>query len=535
MAVGSGRAEILTAQREVTDDNVIEIIKKALPVFRSNARDCQFLLDYELGKQPLQRKTEKKVMTWIDYQNVDNVAKEITDFWSSFADGNPITVIQRGDISENEKKAEGVKLLNDCYASSGNVRAIQKMSRFKQITGIVYTLIEINKDWEEGESYFTRDVIDPRNAFVVRSLAYPDRRVILGVTFSLDEHNNMIYMTAYSKDRQYELIGRKKEGTGKKVKDFEKDFLFVHTDESKQKNPLGRIQLCEWVRSEDRTGVFEAQINACDNLNLLSSDISNGIDQGIQSFIWANDIELEEQEVTYTNENGETVTEKVFKKPGAGDWLTTRTPQNGSKPQIQPLTVDYHIAEMVNNYLSQRSLVLQKCHVPQRNDNSGGSTGLATETASGWAEAENIAMAQECITVGCQLDEYRVVLSAIKESPDIEDDNPMLDLKVSDIEPCVRRPKNFEISTKVNAFCALISKGVSIEDSLAVAPIVPDSAQFVTRSGDGIRLYQETNVWNADNSSEETEKRPFPDNSDQISNSPNVDGIKTGELETVDE
>ena len=64
------------------------------------------------------------------------------------------------------------------------------MADFIVKCGICYTLIDINKEYEEGDSYFTRDVVDPRWAFVVRSTAYSDRRVVLGVTLNMDKEKN---------------------------------------------------------------------------------------------------------------------------------------------------------------------------------------------------------------------------------------------------------------------------------------------------------------------------------------------------------
>jgi hypothetical protein len=47
-----------------------------------------------------------------------------------------------------------------------------------------------------------------------------------------------------------------------------------------------------------------------------------------------------------------------------------------------------------------------------------------------------------------------------------------------------------------------------------------DNTQVIERSGEGVKKYQESQVFKADKQTEE--KRPFADNSDQISNSPNI-------------
>ena len=171
---------------------------------------------------------------------------------------------------------------------------------------------------------------------------------------------------------------------------------------------------------------------------------------------------------------------------------------------------------MQKSYTEQRSLVLQKCHVPQRNDNSGGSTGVAMDSAAGWADAESIASSHEEIIKSCQLDELKVVLRAIKESPDTAPDNPMLKLYANDIIPAIRRPKNSDIASKCNGITTLLSHGFSIEDVLSAIAFFPDATQTINRSKNGVEEYQKSKVFGDG----ESEGRTMADLSDQVQNSP---------------
>lgn len=525
--IGKGRHTLQTPVKAITKDNVIPVIQSVMAKFRENADDCQFLIDYKSGIQPLVRKSAKKTMTWIDNQVVDNVAKEVLEFWEGFGWSNPITFVQRGESEDIDGvKAKGIKLLNSSYSEVGSEGDLQRLADFVETCGICYTLVDFNKEWEEGESYFTRDVLDPRNAFVIRSSYYSDRRIMLGVSFRHDDKGN-IFMTAYSKDNVFDIVGDRIVNSN--AKDFDAgNYKFRQTEFSGLHNPIGRVQVCEWIRSVDRTGVFENQISSMDNLNLLLSNISNGVQEGIEAIWWMNDAELETY--TYTDEDGNEQT--AVRKPQNGEWLMTYTQRDGKSPSVQPLVLDYHLEDMRNNYLSQRSLILQKCHVPQRNDNSGSSSGLAIETSAGWQDAECHAQAQETITVSCSKAELRIIIAALRESPDIKPDNPMLAISVGDIDPCVRRPKSFDILSKVNAFCAFIAKGGSVEDALAIAPLVPDTAQLIARSGDGIRRYQEVNVWGNGQVDESTH---LVSNDAQVQNSPLIDGLTTGQTKDIEE
>lgn len=526
--IGKGRNILLTSYKEINDENVIKVVQDAMFLYKKNAEDCEFLLNYASGDQPITRKEDKKVMTWIDCEAVDNVALEISDFWRGFGWGNPITLVQRGDIKNAEGKAEGISELNYCYAATGNSRDLQTMANFIVKCGHCFTIVDMNTEYEEGDSYFTRDVVDPRWAFVVRSTAYADRRVVLGVTLSVVDED--YFITAYTKDRRYDIQAIKKDKntakkdknnakTVKEEKDFFKNFyIWSQMEIFGVKNPLNIVPVIEWYWEPERVGVFENQINALDNLNLIASDISNGIEQNIQSLWWTNNVEFEKEIIT--NEDG-TETE-IVKKPANGDWIHTKTAREGVNPSIQPLVMDYHIDDMLNSFTEMRTLVLQKCHVPQRNDTSGGSSGVAMDSASGWADAESIASAREEVVKGCQMDEVRVVLKAIKESPAITGkDSSLLKLYPNDVQPAIRRPKNFDLATKANAMTTLLKHGFALEDAVSNIPLFADATQVIQRSGEGVRKYQET-IFNQTNNAEEPANadRTMQDLSDQ--NSPNL-------------
>ena len=182
---------------------------------------------------------------------------------------------------------------------------------------------------------------------------------------------------------------------------------------------------------------------------------------------------------------------------------------------------------MLNNILSRRALILQKCNVPSRNDNSGGSTGVAMSDATGWTQAETEASRQDQIRESCKMNELRIVLKAINKCPGLEIGSPLRKLKPMDLQVNIKRQKTYELTTKVNSICALIAKGFTLEDTLASIPMFDDPNQVVARSGEGVKKYQEAQVFKEEKLNT-TEKRPFPDLSDQESNSPNIGSMKTG-------
>lgn len=517
--LGFGRDIITTPYDKVTRDNVIPIIQAAMPIFQQNAADSDFLMKFDAGEQPLIRANAKKVMPWIDCQAVDNVAHEITDFWQGFMFGNPITLVQRGDSEQSDEKADGLRKLNNSYIATGSARDQQRIGNYITKCGHCYTLTEINSEWEQGESVFTRDVLDPRCAFIVRSSYYSDGRQMLGVSLSRDNDGNLRF-TAYSKDARYEITATKvevkKAAKKEKFDEWKDGFTWEHADRSDEKNPMNRVAITEWYWNNERTGAFENQISALNNINLLVSDISNGFEQNIQAIWWSNNVDFPMQVIE--DEEGNEI--EVPKKPENGEWLDTATSKDGGTPTIQPLTIDYHLDDMQKSYAEQRQLALQRAHIPNRNETSGGSSGVAMDSASGWADAEAIASTREEVIKGCQMDEVRVVLAVIRSSPNVDIDDPMNSLYASDIAVAIRRPKNTDLATRTNSISALLAHGFTLEDALSAVPLFPDPSQTIARSGESVKKYQEATVWGSDME----ESRSMQDMSDNAERSPMLNG-----------
>ena len=498
-----GRIKIKTDVPEITFDNCIDVLRKALSSHYLNADRIQFLLDYEEGVQPLLR--EKTYRTDIDCQIVDNTANEIVEFKVGFHYGNPITFKKR-DIVEG--KIEAVQEFNDQYLLTDANSANQELARYFEIGGICCTYIDTNENYEDGDSYYIRTVLDPRTSFVVYSSYYPDGREMMGVTYRKDSDGTYRY-TCFSKDWRYEIKNWQVVNGDGTTSEF-----WGHDSRSGEENPLHIIPITEYFRSYDRMGCFERQIDEMDNLNLLISDFSNDVDQNTQTIWWTNDCEF--QTVQVQNEDG-TVTEKVV-HPKSNEWLQTYTTRDGKIPKVQPLTVNYDYAGILSNILAQRALILQKCAVPQRNDNSGGSTGVAMSDATGWSAAETAASKEEMVISKSLRKELKVICAAIRESTHCPSDSVLKELLPSDLEPSIKRQKSYELSVKTTAIATLLGQGFSLEDTLDAVALFPDPAQVIERSKEGVEKKQ--------NLSEEKEVTPTSDDPiNQIDNSPIIDGM----------
>ena len=177
-----GRKKIMTDVPVVTADNIISIIQKAIGDHRENAAKIQELFDFEEGFQPLQR--VKTYRSDIDIDVTDNIANEIVEFKVALNYGNPISFKKRGSV---DGMIEAIQMWNDQYFLTDSDSSNQELARNFEICGIGNVFIDINTDYEEGDSYYTRTILNPKTSFVIYSSYYYDRRPIVCVTFRRDE------------------------------------------------------------------------------------------------------------------------------------------------------------------------------------------------------------------------------------------------------------------------------------------------------------------------------------------------------------
>ena len=521
-----GRSIIWTDVPEVTSENIIDVLTKAFPTHLKNMREIKFLDEYERGNQPLQRKEPKSYRPSIDWESVDNVSAEAVEFNTSYRWGNPITLIQRGEVDAGGGKNESpdVALLNECYDAQDINSKNQELGRWVEVCGTGYTFVDINSEYEDGDSYFTVDVLNPQYAFLVRSSYYVDHRPIVGVSFRIDD-NGLRHITAFTKTMRFE-IEESKIINGKSGDNSE----FHHGNRSGEVNPLGIIPIVEYIRSYDRTGCFERQIKEMDALNLLISDTLNQVDQQTQTVWHTNDVDFPVEEVEVEQADGTKVKEERVVKPSSNDWLQTYTTPDGKQPFIRPLTMEYNYQGILENILSKRSLILQKCGVPERNSANGGSTGVAMSDATGWSAAEASANKQQLIVEAAKMQEVKVVLRVLKKSPDVPADSPLLKLKYRDIRPNVKRNRSFDLITKSNALATLLSHGVYGLHAFKTVNLFEDNTQVWVDSEPMITKYQkklfeeQKSEPSEQNEAEKIPDRTASDISDQKDESPVVDG-----------
>ena len=514
----TGRIVLTTDVPEITYENVLDVLRDVFSTHIQNANRIQCLLDYDAGIQPIIRKNPKTYRPDIDCECIDNVAHQASEFWTSFAWGNPISLVQNGDGKE-KFVADGISELNKQYELAKIKAKTQDLGRYVTIGAICNVLVDVNMEWKKNKPYFTLDILDPRTSFVVKSSYYSDKRTMMGVTYRHDRITGNNYYTCFTKDFRFEVVNLNKIANG----DYTKKEAWRHQQRSGEVNPLGIVPIVEYFRAYDRMGVWEHQMSELDNLNLLISDFTNDVEQNTQAVWHTNDVDFPVERKVTDNENGTQTIEETVRKPKSGEWMQTYTSADGKTPIVEPLAINYDYTGMLNNIQYRRNKILEKCNVPLTNDNASNITGVAASNASGWDHAEAAATKLQMITESCKMDELEVVLAAIDKSPYVPQDSPLRLISLEDIEINIKRQKLYELSTKVNSIATLINTGINGGKVLNAIPVFDDPNEVWEASKETVEKIQKGNIKDDTTNNDRT----MQDLSDQVSNSPLIDKSRT--------
>lgn len=468
-----GRKKIYTDVNEITSKNVIDVLNKALIAHNQNVSQIQFLINFEKGLQPLQRK--KTIRKEIDIQSISNLAHQITEFWLGYFWGNHMAFVQKSDKhpkGSNPKDSDSaITLLNEMYEAEDMEKKDQILAYYLEVCGICCQLIDIKRNVVDGDAVFDLVTLNPLYSFVVYSSdAY--EKPMMGVSFSENESGSKIY-TCITDDAVYIIKDAVKIVNGEK-KEYKHE-----TERSGEANPFGMVNIIEFERSTDRTGVFERQIDELNALNILESDLVNDVAQTTQANWWGNDIELERDDKT-----GE------IKGVQGGQWILTKTTGNGSQPTIKALVLDYNYEGVLANIQAKHDGILERTFTPKQTEQSGGSTTGATSLSSGWTATEAVAKKQEATIRSAYRLRNQLALIAIHKSPDVPVDSPLQRLKNSDIDIRPIRQRSFDMATKINSMATMIQNMVHPRIAMEAVDFFPNLAEAIEDSLPNMLEYQ---------------------------------------------
>lgn len=252
----TGRKMIFASAREITKENVADVIQKAFAVHERNQADIDYLWRYYLGDQPILYRI-KTVRPEVNEKIVANIASEIVSFKVGYSYGEPLQYVAK---TSSEEASKGVNELNDYMDLLSRPSIDMEVAKWQMVCGTGYKLALPTTGY--ADTPFDVCVPDPRNAFVVYSNDVR-HRPMAGVVFSRDPETKELTFAVYTESTYYEIT----------------NWEVV----SSKPLYLPRLPLIEYPLNLERVGAFESVILMLDAINLTESDRLNGIDQFIQS------------------------------------------------------------------------------------------------------------------------------------------------------------------------------------------------------------------------------------------------------------
>lgn len=468
-----GRKRIYTDEKYIDHTNVISVLADALITHQANVEQIKYLLDYEKGIQPILNR-KKEIRPEINYKIAENNAAKITDFKVSYEFGSPITYVQRSksEVPNSDPDADDkyITALNEMLIEESKASKDVELARYFKICGIGYRMIKA-KPKVLGKSVFDILTLNPLTTFIVYSNDIY-QKPMMAVTYCIQKNGSTLY-GCYTEDTYFEIDN----GT-RIVNGVEKNEGYFVTNGRGVANIPAIIPIVEYINSFDRMGCFEKVMSILDAINVINSDRVNDIAQHVQSLLWLDNVDIDNNDLPHLREYG------VIKTKSTNG-------VNGRVAYVESLINQGEVQTLVDYLQSQ---AMQIAGVPMRQENSGGgSTGSAMNLSSGWQFAETSAINSESIFEQSERQAIRIMLEIIKKSNDIPEDlADIAKLNVSDVSIKFSRNKIYDIATKSNALSTLIKTGIDSKHAIETVCLFTDPQSVVNDSKDTIKKIQES-------------------------------------------
>lgn len=417
--INFGRKRIILDYEEVTPENVEEVLSKCLSIHASNKSDCQYLIDYFLGKQDILLRSESKTSS-INNTTVVNYAFPITREIVGYTFGNPIELVQK-DI----KYLEDVNKLSSIYDYEDAYYVDICTAIFDSICGVAYQMTlpssMINKD-DTPDVPIRYMCLDPRYTFVAFSSSTGNPQLMSG-QITVSENGLESYVLYTDK-----YIFR----------------IDVNGNIEVSRNIVGLDPITMVENSIFLTGDWEQAISVLNASNQVTSDALNDIEGTIKSLLVILGAEFDE-------DDKDSSTLKKIKE----DRVLTLTNAAGGNVDAKFISpqLDSTSVQNIREYLEDARNVITG--IPDRENNAGGGdTGTAVLNRNGWTDIEIVAKLKELFFKKGKKKQLEIGIKILKILDLLSDD-----FSVINVEPVIGRHTTDNLQTKTQAFATLVATG----------------------------------------------------------------------------
>lgn len=441
-----GRQVIYTNESKITRDNIVKELSKAISIHNQNKDEIDYLNEYYSSNQPILYRA-KTVRPEIQHNVVVNTAFFIVETKTGDIASEPIQYVLRG---ADENKSEQIAYLNTLMESEDKAYLDICLARWRSICGTSYRFIANDKGQSSllDETDFRLSVLDPRDTFVVY---YRTGLPAFSCQISQDTKSKNVYYI-YTNDEWFEIQGNKIVDSGV--------------------NGFFAIPVIEYPNNERRISDIEITIGISDAINDTTSSRQEGIDQFVQSFIKFVNCEIDKEKFNELRKTGAFVV-----KSNNGD--------NKADVDIMSSELNQEQTQVAIDDLFNKLLVIQG--IANREGNTGGDTGKATEIRNGWIDSERRAEISEPVFKKAEKQFLRILLYMLNVKG-------LTNLKLSDIEIKISRSNMDNMLTKAETLQMLLTSGIHYERAIKSVGFFADPEQVAIESRKRMDILYPTEV-----------------------------------------
>lgn len=436
-----GRQIIYTRQRQITEDNIVDELNKALVKHRQNAIEVEYLDRVYRGDQVILYR-QKVNRPEINNKIVVNLAYELVERKTAEICAEPIQYVLRGT---DDKKSEEITNLNITMDSESKQEVDIDICRWRSICGTAYRFIGNDEGQGEllDESDFYLSSENPMYTFVAY---YSNGRPAFSCQIGEDENGADIYYV------------------------FTKNWWFhIRNGEIFKSGINGNraIPVIEYPNNARRLSDIEITLPITDAINTLQSDRINGIEQFVSAWVKFVNCEIDKDKFKEMRQEGALVVKSNNGTDNKADVDIMTSELNQSEGQIV-------FTDLFEKFLSIQGLA-------NRQGNTGGDTGLAVEFRNGHYDAGLRTAINEPILKKSERMALKIILNRLRI-------NKGFTLMPSDIEIHINHNKLDNMLVKAEVLKLLLESGVHYKRAIKTIDMFSDPEQVALESKDRMEM-----------------------------------------------
>lgn len=425
---------------DMNAETITKILNDVFSVHLQNANEIDYLEKYYKGYQPILNKT-KEIRPTINNIVVENNAYFITEFKKSYVFGEPIQYVQRGDVANEE-----VAVLNSYMLAEDKYPKDTELAESLYVSGIGHRLILPNIT---EDSPFDIENLDSKNTFIVYSSYLPHER-LFACTYTRGVKDNSITGSIYTNNAYYTL------NKGIIETAFNVQFVKYHI--------MGTIPIFEYYLNKSRLGIIEVVMDILNQLNRITSDEIDGLEQFIQSIL------------VFVNQDIDKEDYEDLLDLGAVK-IATSDPSRPADLKLISNNLDHSNTKILHDRLFNTALMI--VGIPKNQEKaSGGDTGQARMLGEGWTMADERAKQDEMEFKRCSKPELNLILKICKLAPN----SGITNLTLKDIDQKFTRNKSDNFLVKSQGLMNQIKSGIAPDVAMSTSGLYSDTNEAFDKS-----------------------------------------------------